>query len=131
VSYLESIAELHAQHFTPREIAAALGCSLRTVGRWRSSQGLTPVPPEFSCHPVTPERLAAAAAMVADGAPFREIERTLHMSRDTLVRHFPGAQWTPKQAGELAAAVRQAKREERKAALGRQNSFTSTERKAA
>jgi transposase-like protein len=131
MSYTSQIAELHAQNMTARDIAAELGCNIRTVIRWRTTQGFSRPMPAFACHPITPERLAAAAAMVADGASFREIERTLHVAQKTLVRHFPGAQWTHQQAAELAAAVRRANRLQRRAAIARPSSATPIERKAA
>lgn len=101
-----SIAELHRLGYTANQIAVRVGCSTRTVERWRRSQGLTERPAHAS-YPATPERLEAARSMLADGASHKDICLTLRMNRETLRRHFPGTAWTPSQSGHLAQMVRQ------------------------
>lgn len=102
----ERIAELHEQGLEPREIAERAGCSVRSVQRWRSANGLTrPVSP-FSSRRISSERLALAAEMIADGASHSEIWKTLRITRATLQRHFPGTAWDRQQAAEATAMSR-------------------------
>lgn len=46
-------------------------------------------------------RLRAAGLLLADGASYREVSRTLRMDRQTLKRHFPGYEMTREQSIEL------------------------------
>lgn len=105
----DSIAELHRLGYSASQIATRLGCSTKTVERWRSSRGLTKLP-ENASRRVSPERLEAARSMLADGASHKDICLTLHMNRGTLRRHFPGTAWTPSQSGQLAQMVRKLNR---------------------
>lgn len=105
----ESIAELHRLGYSAPQIAARAGCSTRTVGRWRRSQGLTERPAHAS-YPVTPERLEAARRMLEDGASHHDISLTLHMSVHTLRAHFPGTAWSRDESIRLAHMVRQLNR---------------------
>ena len=56
--------------------------------------------------PATPEVIAKGGEMLDDGASQLEVVRTLGMSRETLVKHFPGKGWTNKQSGEFRALLR-------------------------
>ena len=105
----DSIAELNRLGYSASQIATRLGCSTKSVERWRSSRGLTTLP-ENASRRVSPERLEAARSMLADGASHKDICRTLRMNRETLRRHFPGTAWTPEQSGRLAQMVRQLNR---------------------
>lgn len=105
----ESIAELHRLGYSAPQIAVRAGCSTRTVERWRRSQGLTERP-AHSSYPVTPERLEAARRLLDDGASHKDISQTLHMSRTTLQRHFPGTAWTRDESIRMAHMVRQLNR---------------------
>lgn len=100
------IAELHAEGFDIRTIAAAVGCHPRTVERWRAANGLARESRPNSSKPLSTERRAAIAAMLDDGCSYNEIVATLHVSRGTLQRHFPGRGWPLKQSGQIAAMNR-------------------------
>lgn len=54
--------------------------------------------------PLSAERIEAARRMIEDGASQTEITRTLGLARETIVRHFPGAGWTP-QSGWTPAEI--------------------------
>lgn len=105
----ESIAELNRLGYSATQIAARAGCSTRTVVRWRRSQRM-PILPENASVPASQERLEAARLMLEDGVSHKDISRTLHMTRETLRRHFPGTAWTTQQSGRLAQMVRQLNR---------------------
>ena len=55
---------------------------------------------------VSRERLSRVKAMLDDGASNNEICKTLKMNHATITRHFPGAGWTPRQAGQAARMSR-------------------------
>lgn len=103
----EQVAELTRVGLSARQIAERLGCSKRTVTRWRrvlliESGG---VPGESVAAGVN-DRLAEAARLIADGAPQREVARTLHIHHRTLRREFPGTAWDRSQIGEFARLSR-------------------------
>ena len=56
--------------------------------------------------PVSQDRLSRVKAMLDDGASNNEICKTLKMNHATITRHFPGAGWTPRQAGQAARMSR-------------------------
>lgn len=102
----ERIARLHKQGFSAAHIARVVGCATRTVQRWRNREGLSlPTPPTWSTS-VSPERLARAAEMLADGCPKKEVARTLGMHQDTLTRHFPGTAWTALESARFAGQMK-------------------------
>jgi len=56
--------------------------------------------------PPTPEQLAHAARLLADGASQRETQRTTGIARETLRKHFPGAGWSYVDGGRFRALTR-------------------------
>lgn len=106
----EHVLTLHARGLSAAEIAERVGCASRTVIRIRKRHGLTQPVPTHAGIPITQERLDAARVMFDDGAPQREIRRTLGMSQATLMHHFPGRSWSRVEAAEFARAIQQAKR---------------------
>ena len=56
--------------------------------------------------PPSPERLAHAARLLADGASQREVQRTTGIARETLRKYFPGKGWTYVQGGEFRALTK-------------------------
>jgi DNA-binding CsgD family transcriptional regulator/DNA-binding transcriptional regulator YiaG len=90
---------------TPKQIAAEMGCSIEQVYRFRREFGVAK-PDHTKTLPPMEERLKQAAKMVEEGASFAEICRTVHIHRETLNKHFPGKQWTHRQAVEHALNVR-------------------------
>ena len=93
------IAELSRLGYSNTQIAEKVGCGLRSVTRIRKELGLS-LPRAASWERrISAERLQKAAVMVADGASWADIQRTLHVSVHTLRRHFPGTAWTAQQSG--------------------------------
>ena len=56
--------------------------------------------------PPSPERLAQARQLLADGASQREVQRTTGIARETLRKHFPGQGWTFIDGGKFRALTR-------------------------
>lgn len=54
----------------------------------------------------TPVVLDQARTLLADGASYREVERTLGLHRSTISHHLPGYGWTPREGGQFRAATR-------------------------
>jgi DNA-binding CsgD family transcriptional regulator len=102
----ERMAYMHSQGYTAREIGAAVGCTARTVARWRASTDRSSPTPPTAIAPISEERLAQAAQMLADGASQRDTSRTLGIAPDTLHRHFPDAVWSTRQTVTHARIVR-------------------------
>lgn len=100
------IAPLHALGLTSTEIAVRVGCSPRTVTRWRAQAGVTQHLPEGAAKPVSQVKLRAAEILLDDGASYREVSRTVHIATHTLRRYFPGRGYTPQQSAEVAAMAR-------------------------
>lgn len=103
---LERFEAMERMGYSAAQIAAELNVCTRTVVRWRRATGRSHPTPEGWGVPLTPERLEAARAMLADGASRAEVARTLHMWDQTLAKHFPEAKWTKAQAGRFANEVR-------------------------
>jgi len=101
----EDVRRLTAEGRPAHEIARRLGVTERTVTRDRGALGIAQ--PQSR---VSPEQERLIAALVEDGAPFREIERTVGVSRDAIGRRHPGRAWTRTQVAEYAALQRRAAR---------------------
>ena len=56
--------------------------------------------------PATPEQIAHAAKLFADGASQREITRTTGLARETLRKNFPGQGWTYREGGKFRALTK-------------------------
>lgn len=98
-----TIRDLINDGWTHKQIAKHLNCSEYTVIRARKELGLPP-----GNNPLTPERRARIQEMLNDGWSWKEIERTEGANWDTMARHFPGTQWTRKQAVEQSTIIRHA-----------------------
>jgi len=113
----ELMRRLHEEGLSAPQIAERVGCTPRTVTRWRRQEGLTRVIPATAGAPATPERLEQARRLLDDGASYQEVSRTLGMHERTLMRHFPGRGWSKREGGRLGAYVTQMNRQmNRKAA---------------
>lgn len=99
----EQIRAAHEQGLTLAETARRLGVSERTVSRWRCRLGLSPARAREGWQ----ER---AQAMAEEGMPVSAIAQATRVDRYTVLRHFPGARWTPSQGGRLSAEIRRARR---------------------
>jgi hypothetical protein len=90
---------------TIQQVAHVLDCEVEDVYYLRQKIGVAKRHPANGLKPLA-ERLRDAEAMLDEGASFAEIERTVHISGKVLKNHFPGRQWTNKQALEHALQVR-------------------------
>lgn len=52
------------------------------------------------------DKLAKVKEMLDDGAPHREIAKTLGVSKNTILKYFPGSAWTHEQVVEHANLFR-------------------------
>lgn len=102
----EQIAKLHAEGKSASQIARLVGCTARTVVRWRAANGLSDPPSPFAGTRISSERLEAVRRMVEDGASVNEIQRTLHVWRPTIIKYFPEARWSRGQTAEFIATAR-------------------------
>jgi len=113
----DRMSELDGQRKSAAEIAAALGCDVRTVTRWRRDVRRTQPLAPHQGHRLTPERLTQAQALLDDGASLSEVRRTLGTTFRTLHHHFPGHNgWTYREGGQLGAWITHAMNTNRKAA---------------
>lgn len=59
--------------------------------------------------PPSAEKLALAARLLDEGWPFQEITRTHGISYYSLNKHFPGRQWTYKEAADHGVMMKKLK----------------------
>lgn len=96
------VRRLTVSGWPSERIAHELGVTARTVTRDRVALGIAQ-----PWRTVSPEQEHAIAALVEDGAPFREVARTVGVSLETIRRRHPGRGWTPAQAAEYGHLMRQ------------------------
>jgi len=116
----EDYARIHRPGLSTAEAAELLGVAPRTITRHRASLGLSQPRPAEQIRPKTPEELARMEAMLDDGAPIREVERTFGTTWRTVTQHFPGRAWTKSQAGQYARLVNSHKGKRARAVNGNQ-----------
>lgn len=92
------VAEMTRRGYTAREIAQALGVTMRTVTRSRRRTGVSTSPRYW----MTDDEIAAARTLLEDGCSFAETARTLGRGASTIAAHFPGRGWTQDQVVEYA-----------------------------
>jgi transposase-like protein len=104
----QRIEELCRQGLTADTIADMLQINPMTVYRAKRRAGMC-----------TPRRDASedvklrAKQLLHDGCSYQEVARTIGFDASSVVRWFPGFQFTPRQAGHAAVLARQARRLER------------------
>lgn len=103
----DQIATWYAQGVPVSAMAQRLGCSERTVARWRRRLGIAP---PITRHCWTVDELARAEALIADGASIHEIARTLSITYGSVWYRFRHRGWTPQQAGAWSAELRRLRR---------------------
>ncbi|QTF82295.1 hypothetical protein SEA_ZIGGYZOO_51 [Gordonia phage ZiggyZoo] len=92
----ETIAELTRAGLSAAEIALRLNITPRTVVRQRALAGVSkPTYPRL-----TEEQLATARRLIDEGAPYKEVARTIGCCQSTVAQRFPGRGWTRKQIDE-------------------------------
>lgn len=84
----DRIAELHAAGKSAPEIALAVGCTSRTVQRWRQRTGNTLAPRR---DPYPDSVRQQAARLIADGCNIQETARTVGVDPNTIKRWMPDA----------------------------------------
>ncbi|WP_084459499.1 helix-turn-helix domain-containing protein [Mycolicibacterium houstonense] len=94
-SQIERIAVLSRRGVGCEEIAAAVGCSLGSVWYARRRKGLS----DRSAYTLTSEQLARADALLADGASFTEVARTIGTTTSAVCKRFPGRGWSHTECG--------------------------------
>ena len=102
----EKMATLQRRNLSAQQISEQLGCHTRTVTRWRARSGLSQPTSVNGGRPLSPERKRAVEEMINDGASFNDIIDTLHVTGETIRRHFPGRGWTPAQGSAKAHLTR-------------------------
>ncbi|HEY9315813.1 hypothetical protein [Williamsia sp.] len=58
---------------------------------------------------MTPEQIDAARKLLEDGCSYREVGRTLGVSRNRVRTELPGFGWTYREAGNFTASMRWAR----------------------
>lgn len=97
----EAVTALTRSGRTVGEVADALGISKVYAGRIKREMGFGS---GVECRPPMSEaELAAADAMLADGASAAEVARTLGRGATTIRRRFQGRAWSREQCGEWVA----------------------------
>ena len=99
----EELERLHGQGLSATQIAEQVGCTTRTVFRWRSLSG---VARERAPIVASPETLQRARELFDDGASQQEVHRTTGIGQHTLSRHFPGRGWSASEAGRHAVVAK-------------------------
>lgn len=84
----DRLAQLHREGRSAREIATILGCTERSVSRWRTVTGHNVRPASTPYPPSVRER---AARLIEDGCSLEETGRTLGIWPATIARWFPDA----------------------------------------
>lgn len=82
-------------------IAERLHVTTRTVQRWRRRLGVSQDPRRW-----TPQELHTAQTLLADGASYHEVARTLDRAHQEVARKVPGFGWTYKESGAFGQMLR-------------------------
>lgn len=94
----DRIVELSVRGLRPDEIAGAVGVTARTVARARRRRGVSAPPAPR----LTVDELELARGLLADGASYGEVARTLGRSHFAIAKNFPGASvWDRRAGGQL------------------------------
>lgn len=101
-----AVARMTRAGMSAAEIAVRLGCTERTVQRYRSVEGVAKPAPQR----IGAETRARALDMLRDGCSYREVARTLGCSRNTVRKWWPGFAWSREQVAAHAAVMRRARR---------------------
>lgn len=99
----QRVVDLSLQGLSVAEVARLTGFHRRTIERARARAGIAGPTPQS----MDGQQIARAVQMLADGASYNEVARTLNVSVDQVRRRFPGRGWTKQQLGEYVAARRQ------------------------
>jgi transposase-like protein len=86
---VELVARLHSEGRSAAEISAIVGCTIRSVTRWRGRTG-NRVIDQVPAHPET-DREVARRLLFEDGCSIAEAARTVGAAWRTVARWFPDA----------------------------------------
>jgi DNA-binding CsgD family transcriptional regulator len=99
----ERILELTRRGYSTTQIAAIVGLTPRSVTRARRRAGISRPP----ATPAGPAERQWAAQLLADGASYSEVSRTLGRHIKTVMAWHPGASsWDHRAGGQLRAQLR-------------------------
>ena len=88
------VLTLQAQGLTNRQMAERLGVSRASI--WRATQAAGSPTPNRRIRP--PETWERAKELLDDGCSASEVARTLGVTVQAVLAHFPGRGWTPAQS---------------------------------
>lgn len=98
----EAVATLTRCGKSADDIAVMLGITGRSVVRIRSDLGIA----QPAAKPMSPDEVMVAERLLADGASYSEVARTLGRSSRTLHEKFPGFGWPPGEGARFAVMHR-------------------------
>lgn len=90
------VLRLQAEGLTNREIASRLGVHRSSI--WRDTQALKSPTPNRRIRP--PEVWEKVERLLDDGCSALEAARTVGVTVQAVLAHFPGRGWTPAQSNE-------------------------------
>lgn len=108
----ERILMLLQEGRSTSEIADMVGCSTRSVMRVKKLHGVAAS--RQARDAMTDAEYVLAEQMLADGAPVREIERTLGYSVGSLSKRFRGRGWAFTECGSFSRFLNDMKKVEKK-----------------
>lgn len=97
----------HQEGLSAAQLADIFHISTRHVARLRRELGVAQ-PAPHSARRMDAEWKAKAGALLDEGAPIKEVARTLGCDEYTVHRHFPGRGWDKTAVGQHGKAVRDA-----------------------
>lgn len=98
----EKVARMFRNGATDDKIAEALDVTPNAIAKLRGRMGLT----VRSNERIPQEKLDRAEQLLDEGAPIREVARSVGISYRSVQRYFPGRGWTQEQVNEYAATYR-------------------------
>lgn len=101
----DEFARLHAEGRTQKELAEHFGVNPATLWRIQKELGLG-----GGHQPLPDERIQRIQQMLNDGWPWAEIGRTEGVHRETMLRYFPGTQWTRAERSQHLRSLRMARK---------------------
>jgi transcriptional regulator with XRE-family HTH domain len=100
----------HQEGLSAAQLADIFHISTRHVARLRRELGVAQ-PSPHSARRMDAEWKAKAGALLDEGAPIKEVARTLGCDEDTVHRHFPGRGWDRTTVARHGKAIRDANEE--------------------
>lgn len=105
------VKDLTEAGWSAAEIASELGCTQRTVTRYRARLGISQ---EYGSK-VSPEVWAKAEPLLQDGASCEEVGRTLGVPGKSVRAKFPQYTWSREQVNEYMSMIQNERKMMRRA----------------